>query len=42
MLYGFAVKSINIVGASELSTLSVIMAATVPDAPLTPVMLSQS
>lgn len=40
--YGFAIKAINIVGASDLSSLKVIMSATVPDAPSTPVMVSQS
>lgn len=40
--YGFAIKAINIVGVSDLSQLTVIMAATVPDAPSTPLMVSQS
>lgn len=38
--YGFAVKAINVVGSSDLSTLKVIMSATVPEAPSTPVMVS--
>jgi hypothetical protein len=41
-LYGFAIKALNVVGSSDLSTLSVIMSATVPDAPSTPLMVSQS
>ena len=40
--YGFAIKAINIVGVSDLSSLEIIMSATVPDAPSTPVMVSQS
>lgn len=41
-MYGFAVKAVNIVGVSELSTVSYIMAATVADAPSIPVLVSQS
>jgi large repetitive protein len=40
--YGFAVKAVNVVGVSDLSSLKVIMSATIPDAPSTPVMISQS
>lgn len=37
-MYGFAVKAINVVGLSEYSVVSFIMAATVADAPFIPVM----
>lgn len=39
-LYGFAAKAINVVGASQLSTMNVIMAATVASPPSTPVLVS--
>jgi hypothetical protein len=42
MMYGFAVKAINVVGVSEFSTTVYIMAATVADAPSVPVLISQS
>lgn len=41
-IYGFSVRAINVVGESQLSTLTTIMAATVPSAPSKPVLISQS
>jgi hypothetical protein len=40
--YGFAVRAMNIVGKGDLSTIAIIMSATVADPPQTPILVFQS